>query len=99
MKSDTHNDLVLWDKVVTHQIDGHLLGRHDDHIDPLQSKTDAMVMEMPLEPVVWIVPVTDESEIFNLYYLASILICVLFHIVYLYSANLIKFAAHAIMKS
>ena len=53
---------------------------------------------MPLEPVIWIIPVTDEREILNLNDPASVLVCVLFHIVNLYSANLVKFVPVAILK-
>ena len=92
------DDLVLWYKVITNQVGGHLRGISNDDVDFLQGQTDAVVVEMPLEPVIWIIPVTDEREILNLNYPASVLVCVLFHIVNLYSANLVKFVPVAILK-
>lgn len=94
----TDDDHIFRDEIVTDKVNCNLrIGCHY-LISLLQGQTDAMMVEMPLEPVIWIIPVTDEREILNLNDSASVLVCVLFHIVNLYSANLVKFVPVAILK-
>ena len=72
---------VFGDEIEPHYVEGCLGIADDDFVSSLQCDSEAMVMEVSLEPVVWMVPVTQIADVAYLDDLQSVFVCVLFHLI------------------
>ena len=89
-------DLVLRYKVVADNVDSCLWSRDYHQVCFLQSYAKTMMMIVPLEPVIMMVPFLQIAKIAHFDDSTTLVVSILFHFLYLYNANLIIFALASI---
>lgn len=88
-------DLLLRDEIETMNIVGDGLVGSYNSCSLLQSTSETMVVEMALEPVVTMIPVSQITQVTDFHYLLTFCVTVFLHCLGYFSTNLLNFVDNA----